>query len=173
MSYVNADGVYVRTGISQAAKAKVSQPVTFGQLQYVDVDVSAAALPAFSSAVQTIQSRYVTIPAGVLIEKVDLIVDVQYVGVSATLNVGWVDAVDGTSHADNDAFVAAAATISELAPGVHNSGSSPCDGAGIGTITLFKKFVTVDVGTATYSAGQGRVRIYFSIPDKLTDNLGD
>jgi hypothetical protein len=179
MSYENSDGVFVRTGVDAADKASVSLISTaLGDQSVIEVALDWEALPAFSSAVQTIASRYVKVPAGVLIEKIELMVDVDFdsAGDTATLNVGWVDADDGTSNGDNDAFVKAA-TVTELSvntlySSTSSGGTSPLDVAGPGTATTEAKFITWDVGTQNFSAGKGKLRIFYSTPDKATDDLG-
>lgn len=175
---VNADGLVQFYGKSAADNAKVASVSFDGQREVIEIDLGYAGLPAVADN-QVVASDAVVLPAGVLIEEVELIVNVAFdsAGDTATLNVGWIDASDRTSNNDTDAFMKAA-TVTELTtPGVYRStavgGSSPLDAAGIGTILLQDKLITWEVDTQAFTAGNGKLRIYFSQPPKSADTLGD
>lgn len=174
MSYLNADGVWVRTGVSEADPATVSHPSYDGQQHVVEVDISWTNLPAFGATDPVIASRYVKIPANSIFEKLELVVEVAFdsAGDTATLNVGWVDADDGTSNADEDGFLEAA-TVAELtATGLTSGTGSPLDVNGYGTKFTEAKYITWDVDTESFTAGVGKLRIFYSTPDQTTDELG-
>lgn len=175
---VNADGLVQLYHKTAAENAKVSAVRYDGQREVIEVDLGYAGLPAVADN-QTIASEFVVIPAGVLIEEVELVVDTAFDSANdtATLNVGWVDASDRSSNPDTDAFVKAA-TVTELTtPGIYRStavgGSSPLDAAGIGVKTTTAKLITWEVDTQAFNAGVGKLRIYFSTPNKTSDTLGD
>lgn len=175
---VNADGLVQFYHKTAADNAKVAAISLDGEREVIEVNLDYAGLPAVADN-DEIASEVVKLPAGVLIEEVELVVDVAFdsAGDTATLNVGWIDAVDRTSNLDTDAFMKAA-TVTELTtPGIYRStavgGSSPLDAAGIGTILTTTKLITWEVDTQAFTAGKGKLRIYYSQPNKTGDTLGD
>lgn len=170
MSFINKDGVLVRVGLDAAKKAPVSSVKVFGDQRVIDVDISAANLPAFGSTVTA--SRYVKIPANSLVEKVELSVEVAFTGASATLSVGCIDAEGDTPTSDVDAFLNAATTAELTSLGLQSGTSSPLDGSGVGVKYTKPQYITWTVGTADFTAGKGKLRIWYSTPDKTVDELG-
>ncbi len=170
-TWLNNDGLRVKFGADSVKTALVGEYTTDGPRRFLEVEISAGRLPAFSAGAITIADNYCRIPSGVIIEEVEVLVTTAFTSSgAATLNVGMVD-TDGTSNADIDAFVAAA-TIAELTPlGLINDGVSPADGSGRGVKLTSPKLITLSVGTANYTAGVGTVRIYYSVPEKTADTL--
>lgn len=163
MAWNNDDGLYVKFG-TEKATAAVGGELAFLESDMHVTQIELADMSALASSA-AIQDDTVTIPAGAFISKVELLVDTACTGTSSTLDVGWIDAVDRTSNADDDAFIVAGALATMDAAGdiVTYTQGSTAHGAGIGTTLSTTKLVTVNYGTA-FTAGAVRIKIYWYIP---------
>lgn len=168
--WVNADGLQVRfpgAGISDAVMGKV---MTADDEQHVIIDLDWRHMPAFQTNEQTgcIYGGLsnVSIPAGAFIKSCTVETMVAFVSTgSSTTSIGLVQA-DGT-ELDNDGLVDAIAKTSMDAVGETTTGA----GALIGTIlasTANAYYVWVTVQTATFTAGQARVKIIYYMPTTNT-----
>lgn len=171
-TYVNKDGLVQRYGSDSAQSPNVAEVRNSGDRRWLEIDVDWRKLPAFSASTLTRASYGEVIPAGALIEDVEIKVDEAFTsGGAATLDVGFIDA-DAETGDDIDAFIAAASITELTALGITYRGTSPADGSAINTRTSATKVVTFHVGTATYTAGRATVRVFYSVQDKTADTLG-
>lgn len=169
----NQDGLLLRYGPrTRADQEKVREYRTHGPRRFMDIEIRAEALPAFSAGVATLASVGSKLPKNSIVEAVEVYVEEPFTGgAGATLNVGLVSNINGTTDLDIDAFVAAA-TIAELTPiGLIKDGVSPADGSGRGVKYDKPMYVTYSVGTANFTNGTGKVRVYYSAPDRDADTL--
>ena len=170
MSYVNSDGLLIKTdgeeGITQKGGLypATNNPVpNVAELvvDFGDIPVSAA-IPGRSS-----RGAYgVVIPKGVRIERVEVVAETAATsGGAATLDVGLVR-LNGTVELDYNGLVAAlplaninvAGEVNLLTPGVTSAGAL------VGTTLTEAGILTVNYGTAAFTAGKIKVRISFHRP---------
>jgi hypothetical protein len=164
-NYVNADGLNQYFGLGEAVVTRGGEfEMTDGKhLTEVFID-----LPTISASLSNeyIVADNVTIPAGALIEKVELMVTEVTAGSSSTLDLGLVDQ-DRTTEIDFDGFIvngtttwhtAAIGTIVEYVQG------STEHGALIGEVLTNTGLITASVDTAAFTDGVVRIRIYWSVP---------
>ena len=168
-TWTNDDGLTILSGTDEARKARVGETFTDGPLHVVEININFDNLPAVADNSVVIDENF-KLPAGVVIESVELSSDVTFVGSGATFNVGITDADGGSTLTDVDALVTEA-TITELnAGGVGASGTFA--GASVGTALAEAVLLTWEVNTAAITAGNGVVRVKYSVPNPSTDTLG-
>lgn len=167
MAWSNSDGLYVRFGTERAEDAKVAEYTTDGPKRFTELHVPSGDYPLIADG-PTIQSQEVRLPAGAWIEAVEILATTDVVSATGTVNVGIVDAVDGTSNADPDFFVVAA-TATEINTGGTNIAGWV--GAGVDTELARNSFITLEVDTDEVDSGEFTVRIYWSVPVEGADTL--
>jgi hypothetical protein len=158
----NADGLKVAYGLSEAARSVVGT-LDYGVYKELIVELDHSLLPAHTASdtlVATLDEA--SIPAGAILRDAEIIVTEAFdSGGSATLTLGLAQS-DGT-EIDFDGIDAAIAetaidTIGEIVS---------CDGALVATTgggaLAYKGFVTVNVGTATFTTGRAIVRIRYAM----------
>jgi hypothetical protein len=153
-SWTNADGITVYFG-PEEVNTQVGGEFRdrTGNNRITEYKITGTALNAFGTA--TLLNRSVDIPVGEVIERVELYVDTAFTsGGSATLIVGTYRA-DGTTVIDADGFIASTA-VASLTDGATIVGA----GAQIGTTMAYKSRVAATVGTADFTAGEGRLRVF-------------
>lgn len=158
-------GLRQRYGLDEVQKARVWEVADgdYGGARAIEVDIYFANLPAFGSS--AIPTKFVSIPKGVMIDKVELAINTAYAGATATFSAALVDAADDTSNP--------IALVTNLAVASMVVGIVAGNGAGIGSTTALRKHVQYSVGTANFTAGKGVLRIYVRAPfDRATDTLG-
>lgn len=170
MAWNNNDGLHVRFGTERAEKAKLSEYTTDGPVRMTELVINWEDLPAVAEA-DNIISQEVKLPAGAFVEKVEITVTTEFdsSGDAATLCIGIIDAVDGTSNLDTDYFVVDA-TEGELAVGTTEN-EAGWVGTGVDQALARTSFVTWEVNGEAYTAGEGVVRIYWSVPVDVSDTL--
>lgn len=161
MSYTNDDGLVYRFGTDQAKVARTGSPSTYDVEGTVVVDLDAEALPAVADgSVFVNELPSVAIPAGALLRSATVITTTGFTsGGAATLDIGLAER-DGTAI-DADGIDAAIALTAIDTVGEEVA----CDGALIATKLAKDSYVTVNVGTAAYTAGRAKLLIKFIIPD--------
>lgn len=163
--WINSDGLKVYFGNDTA---RSNRGGAYSQLdsgrQCVEVTIDLTQLVV---ADETIVADNVTIPAGALIEQVDLLVtEAATSGGAATLDVGLVRQ-DFTTQIGGANGLVAAEALATLALGSLISHTAPVagtDGALIGTVLANTGYITAGAGTAVYTDGTVKVRIYFTMP---------
>jgi hypothetical protein len=162
MAWLNADGLYVKTGYEKAAAGNpAGEYKTLGRLRDIEVRVSLATL----GTARSILSDVTYFPKGARIEEVEVVVETAATGTNAVLNLGLVR-TDRTTTYDDDGFVAALAVTSMdaagekvvLRPGVTGAG------AFIGTTLANVGLLVADYDTAAFETGVIRVRIRYYAP---------
>lgn len=167
MAWTNSDGLYVRFGTERAEKAKVAEYTTDGPKRFTELHVVSGDYPLIADGA-VIQSQEVKLPAGAWVEAVEIVATTDVVSATGTVNVGIVDAVDGTSNPDVDYFVVAA-TAAELNTGGTNVAGWV--GTGVDAALARTSFITLEVDTDEVDSGEFVVRIYWSVPVAGGDTL--
>ena len=167
MAWSNSDGLYVRFGTERTEKAKVAEYTTDGPGRLVELHVPKDDYPLIAAGA-VIQSREVVLPAGALIESVEIVSTIDVVSATGVVNVGTIDADDGASNADVDALVVAA-TATEINTGGTNVAGWV--GAKVGALLAANSFVTLEVDTDEVDSGEFTVRVVYSMPVAGADTL--
>jgi hypothetical protein len=169
-TWTNNDGLIIKTGVDEAANSKIAEYNFYGGEHVLEIDMRYDNLPAVASNSVNVSDTF-RIPAGVQINKVEVItyVDFDSAGDAMTLNVGLTDADGGTTIQDVDALVVAA-TQTELNTGGTNV--TGWVGTAVGTVLAEAALVTWEVDTAAATAGKGVIKIYYTVPQNVSDTLG-
>lgn len=156
-TWVNADGLRVKFGTSEAVPARVAEYHTDGPTRFTEIMLDSSWLPAFGNTY--LIDSYV-FPKNAEITGYEVgPTETDFAGTGATLTINLVD-LDGTSD-----VVALASTLSltNLNTPSFNTDKD---------ITLTKmKFIQLSVGTASYTDGSGKIRIRWESPKKESDTL--
>ena len=160
MSYTNSDGLYVITGIDQAAERDLGTQVR-GGINFLVIDIPDFTAIGSSFGASNIVPNSPTIPANALIINADLIMRTAATsGGSATLTIGTYNSAGTAIDADGiDATIALTAmdAIGEVVQ---------CDGAQVnGTVTIGTSaaYVGLIYGTAAFTAGAGKLVIQYIV----------
>lgn len=178
MSWMNADGLYVKFGREEADDASGGALKEFGALKMLEVDIPytemESATAAIVGSVGNPGARGVQIPKGALIEKVETVVLTAFTSSgtigSSTVVLGTVLASDRSTAQDVDGITAAAATGTVL--GLATAGTvteltqgSTGHGADVGGSALAANGILVAANSAhgshPFTAGELRVRIFY------------
>ena len=159
MVWMNNDGLLVKFGKEKGIAANGGSYRFVGPLDCIEIDVDYRKLNAFGT--NTILSDTVKVPNGVLLKSAEFQVDVAFTGATATLTLGLYDS-DRTTAYDEDGIDATIALTAIDAIGEVVA----CDGALIGTVLANNtpSLITALVGTANFTAGRGKLRLYFYRP---------
>lgn len=161
-SWMNSDGLYKKYGTDAATVNNCGEYVTTGPQRMIEVTISDLTALG-SSAAPTIVSDQTFFPK-MRIEKVEIInTTAATSGGSATLSIGLIR-TDRTTEIDYDGFVAQAALSTFNTAGETNSMTvgSTAAGALLGTTTTNPGYIVAYYGTAVFTAGAVKVRIYYS-----------
>ena len=161
MSWIN-DGLERKYGTEKTVPNVLGEYRTDGPKRMYEIKFSYTDLPTVAQNSVVIRDN-LTLPEGVLVEAVEIVcyTDFDSAGDAMTLNVGWID-TDRTNGVDVDAFVVAATQTELIAGGTNIAGWV---GAEVNsTPTTSPKLLTWEVDTAAATAGEGAIRIYYSVP---------
>lgn len=165
--WVNDDGLRIRFGTGEALVTR-GGVVENGVEHVVEIELLASDLKAYDDSTDptTILDWNTRIPAGAFLKSAELTVLTAFAGATATLDIGLVNASDqeaAFTDEDDDGIDAAIAVTAIDAAG----DTITCDGALIGT-TLGSDsggyLVSAEAGTATFTAGEARLRIHYFMP---------
>lgn len=161
MSWLNNDGLEVKFGTEKAEPALIGEYRHDGAQHLLEIKFGFADLPAVASNSVLIADDF-TLPTGAFIEKVAIhcVTDMDSTSDDMALSIGTID-TDRTSNADPNSIVDAA-TQTELNAGGENVAGWVgvlVDGAKLTT----PKLLTWEVDNHAASAGEGVVRIYYTV----------
>jgi len=178
MSWLNADGLYVKFSVEEADVAAGGAFNVDGATKEIEVDIPytemASATAAIVGSVGNPGARGVQLPKGALIEKVTFIVTTAFTSSgtigSATVLLGTKEASDRSTEADHDGLSTTAATGTAL--GLATAGSvtelvqgSTGHGADVGGAALTENQILVAANSAhashPFTAGELKVRISY------------
>ena len=156
-TWLNADGLYIKTGADEALQHKVGQyQADVAGLHVVEAEILWSDLAATGTT--TILSDTVYFPSNAFIESATFRVETAFTsGGSATLTFGLLRK-DRTTAIDADGIDATIA-VAALTAGA----TITCDGALIGTRLANAGLLTALEGTAAFTAGKGYLRITYRI----------
>jgi hypothetical protein len=165
--WVNADGLMVLFGTD---RVRASRGGEFSSLiegkHCVEATIDLTTLPTVASGNVQIVADNVWLPNGAMIEQVDVIATkIAVSGGAATLTIGTVDQ-DRTTVGAAAGIVSALAKTAIDALGEYNKlvlGSTSA-GTLVGTVLNNTVLLTAAAGTADFTAGKVRVRVWYSTP---------
>lgn len=169
-SWLNSDGLYIEYGPDEVTVVDGGELKAFGGLHEVEIDIL---LTSLAVTTPRILSDTITIPNGARIHKVTLIVETPATsGGSSTLDFGLIDQ-DRTTELDYNGFVAALALADMSDAGaiiefMNGADSTPAgettDGALVGTTLSNTGLLVANAGTAVFTGGVIKARIYWYNP---------
>jgi len=170
-SWVNNDGLRIRFGTGESLVSRGGELPYASEVHTIEVELLAADLKAHDDSTDptTVLDFNARIPEGAFLKSAELEVITAFAGATATLDIGLVDADDQlaafTDHDDDGIDSAIAVTAIDAEGDVIT-----CDGALIGT-TLGASgtgeggfLISAEAGTATFTAGEARLRVKYYIP---------
>lgn len=165
--WTNSDGLYWRYGVNEGTAQITGDLKTFGARRVCEVTIDLDSLPAHdaTNAVQ-IQSDTVTIPAGALIEEIELIAMEETAGTNANLDIGLVDQ-DRSTEIDFNGLIAAGDDFNggtDLGKVYRYVVGTTDAGALVGTKITNTGLITANAETANFTAGVLKCRIFYSMP---------
>lgn len=162
----NPDGLYVLFGPDKARASRGGEFSTLMEGKHcVEVTIDLTALPTVASGNVQIVADNVTIPNGAFLEQVDVIATKAAVGATATLTIGLLDQ-DRTTVQDATGLVNALAVTAIDTLGEYNKLIKGSTGAGttVATKLTNTSLITAAAGTADFTAGKVRVRVWYTVP---------
>lgn len=174
--YLNADGLFVRYPPFSTYDSLVGVTNLLGDDQEMIIDIEASRLPTYQSAITTGMFAdgipTAGIPAGAFVRSAILTVETAFVGTSGVLIVGLVDKAgqlsgnthnDGLINATNGAVAGLGTAGLEITGTGGDIGVGPLTVGASQTDNALYPWVTVTGGT--FSAGKGRLRVTYFVPD--------
>jgi hypothetical protein len=163
MSWLNADGLYIKFGQEEAVAGKGGQFATpdGGNVHVIEFDLNLASLPSAAAIV----SDNIRVPSGFYVKEVELFVKTAAASSGGgTLNVGIIRS-DRATEEDYDGLAAAVAVTAVDAVGdvVSLIQGGTGHGALVGTqlaATAKNGYFTAHYGTAVFQSGVVQVRVH-------------
>lgn len=161
-TWMNSDGLYLKTGTEEAALSKAGAYRNDGNYHVVEVTIPDMTALGTSAA---IQDDVTFIPKGARIEKLELVTETACTGTSSALNVG-LQRRDRSTEIDYDGLIAAAALATFNAAGetVTFTAGSTAAGALLGTTLANNGYITADYDTGAFTAGKIVIRVFYRFP---------
>lgn len=164
-NWTNADGLFIRYGTLEAVPAKQGEYSRLGPRHEIEADILWSDLAAFGTT--SIIGNDVAVPKGAQIEAVVLTVETAFVGSTATLSLGLIQPDRVTTTGVGSTVLVNAAAVSTLTLGavLTITAGSTAVGAAVGAAAqTVNGLLTATVGTANFTAGRLKARIYYVIP---------
>jgi len=163
-NWTNQDGLFIRFGDKEGVPAKYGEYKTFGPTRLVEAKIDFSDFAAFGT--RAILSNEGEIPKGAHIEKIEVEVETAFVGATATLSLGLIGLDRVTLTGLSDTALAAAITVATLTLGsittIQVGASFVGTLVGAGGNLPVPALLTALVGTANFSAGSAKVRIFYT-----------
>lgn len=159
-TWLNNDKLYIKYGTSETTPQVAGETKVFGSSHIVEVVLDMTTL----TSTDAILCDTVMIPKGAFIEKVETIATTACTGSSSTFTLGLYK-TDRSAVNDSDGYIAAQALTTLDAAGettTHQIGSTYV-GSSVGVSTSENTLISGKYGTAVFSAGKVRVRIFYSL----------
>jgi hypothetical protein len=165
-TWTNSDGLKIDLGITEARDqdatyAPAGEYRSTGPNRVQEQVVDLTKLNAFGTV--TILNDRTYFGAGWVPEEIEVETIVAATGATATLSIGLVKNLDRTTAISATAFVNAitVASIAAVGTKLRISAGSTGAGANIGVATTFDALWTATVGTANFTAGKVKIRVYY------------
>lgn len=166
-TWVNADGLVVRFGKGAQVDAVVGAPWSQGEILSLIADIDYKRLPTFQSDDTTgvIYGDYpnAAIPVGAYFLDATLYVTTAFAGASAALTLGLVTSA-GVEVDNNGFFTSTNGAVANLGAGSTQAGS----GALIHGVLATTGYLWAAVTGASFTNGQGKLVIRYTMPDPVT-----
>ena len=167
-SWVNDDGLRIRFGPGEALVSRGGQTADAAGIHRIEIEVLADDLKAHNDSTDptTVLDWNTRIPAGAFLKSAELTILTAFAGATATLAVGLVQASDqeaAFTDEDPDGLIAATAVTSIDAEGDVVTGAGALVGTTLGSDSG-GYLVSAEAGTATFTAGEGRLVIEYFMP---------
>jgi hypothetical protein len=162
----NFDNLFVRYGTTEATSAKYGEYSTLGPERIYETKIDFSDFAAFGT--NTILANETSLPLGSHIERVIVEVETAFAGATATLSLGLIQEDRSTTTGLGTTVLANAITVATLVNGaiielkVGASFVGSLVGSG-GNLTVNGLFTAL-VGTANFTAGSAKVRIFYTTP---------
>lgn len=158
---INADGLLLKYGLSQAVVGTVGSPAQAGEYKVIEVLVDYRNMAAFGTTRMASISPDAFIPAGATIVSGEFIVTSAFTGATATLTIGLY-AADSTTAVDATGIINATAlsTINAIGKKVAAAGTSINATPLLATASQFSLLA----GTATFTGGAGKLSVKYFVP---------
>lgn len=166
MAWMDNTGLYQKYGLEQVANQVAGEYRYNGPVRCIEIDLDLTTLTTTAGTVIP-GTDSVNFPAGFVVDKIEVFTEtVATSGGAATLNLGLVRQ-DRSTEIDNDGFIAALALTAMDAAGETTVLTKGSTGAGalIGaTVGSNPGYLAANAGTAVYTAGRVKIRIYYHKP---------
>lgn len=161
----NADGLWVRDGVTQAGKALAGEVDVAGPLHKNEYLIEYGNGLPTNAAGETmlggVPQANAVVPANAIITSATFYVETAFAGATATLTFGMIQE-DGSTAIDADGIDATIAVTAIDAVG----DIIACDGALVGaSIGSADGYLTVTTATADFTAGKGRLVIEYIVTE--------
>lgn len=159
-TWMNADGLYIKTGVTEAAPAIAGEYSFDGATHELEIDLD---WTKCTNSAQTIIEDNFFLPEGAFIERVDVIATKAFAGSGFVLNVGLMKTDRSTTY-DADGLLAALplASLDSVGETTTNTKGSTYAGSAIGTTISERVYLTADYDTAAPTNGHARIRVFYS-----------
>lgn len=162
----NNDGLSVFFGRDEGSSDASGEYNTLGPQRMVEVVIDLDSLPTQAGGNVQIQSDTVTLPAGAIIEKLEIICTEETTGTNANLDIGLVR-LDRSTELDYNGLLAAGDDFNggtDLGSVYTYVKGTTDAGALVGTKLAYTGYITANAETADWTAGVIKVRVFFSFP---------
>jgi hypothetical protein len=167
-TWTNADGLHLVYGTEKAEVGVIGEHKFDGPRRLVEIRFDSARLLDYfpgevaDDAGELVISDKVALPVGAFIEAVEVVTSTAWdsAGDALVLNVGTID-MDRSSNGNHDSLIDAATQAELITGGTNVAGWV---GALVGTVLTTAKLITWEVNGAESTAGEGVIRIYYSVP---------
>jgi hypothetical protein len=167
-SWLNPDGLKLYYGTEKTELAIIGEHKFDGPRKLLEMKFDYTRILDYfpgevsDDAGELVVSEGAVLPAGAQIEAVEVVcyTDWDSAGDAFVLNVGTID-TDRTSNGDHDSLIDAMTQAEAITGGTNDSGWV---GTAVGTVLSTPKLITWEVNGAEPTAGEGAIRIYYSVP---------
>ncbi len=161
-TWTNNDGLRVKFDITEGETGAGGQVMSYGNVSVVELEILGTEIGSSAAVIDD----HTVIPSGAIIKEVEVVAEDAFTsGGSATLDVGLIR-LDRSTELDYNGLVAALALTAIDAEGdvVSLVQGSTGHGALVGTTLANAGLVTVNYGTAAYTAGKAVIRVHYYMP---------
>lgn len=168
-TWTNADGLHLVYGTEKAEVGVVGEHKFDGPRRLIEIKFDSSRLLDYfpaevaDDAGELVISDKVALPVGAIVESVEVFTytDWDSAGDAFVLNVGTID-MDRTSNGDHDSLIDAMTQAEAITGGTNVAGWVGTLVGGSALTTA--KLLTWEVNGAETTAGEGVIRIYYSVP---------
>lgn len=163
-TWTNSDGLKVRFGTAEPNSAYGGEVAPSGIFKVVEFDVDLTDLTDIASTVTYLSDTYI-IPAGAIVEQVDVVVIEASAGTNSNFDLGFRKASDRTAYDDDGLLIAADGwhTSAQGTTTIYRQGDTD-HGAVLGIVLTNDSYIVASYDTAAFTDGVIKIRIYWYTP---------